>query len=89
MLYCLRLSECIYLVENKKVVEILKEVRNSPSVVGVSSHQLVPCFRPPKVYYTFTLFRNKNPEPGTPNGGNKLELYRKKAKVRTDCILLL
>ena len=29
MLYCLRLSEYIYLVENKKVVEILKEVRNS------------------------------------------------------------
>ena len=36
MLYCLRLSEYIYLVENKKVVEILKEVRNSASVFGVS-----------------------------------------------------
>ena len=82
MLYCLRLSEYIYLVENKKVVEILKEVRNSASVFGASSHQLVSCFRPPNVNYSFTGIK-------TPNGENKLELYRKKAKVRTDCILLL
>lgn len=61
MLYCLRLSEYIYLVENKKVVEILKEVRNSASVFGVSLHQLASCFRPPKVNYTFTGIKTPNP----------------------------
>ena len=63
MLYCLRLSEYIYLVENKKVVEILKEVRNSASVFGVSLHQLASCFRPPKVSYTFTGIKPRKRDP--------------------------